>query len=98
MLRALCSAAAREKRATDCTLYVDADNEPAVRLYASEGFVVESRLESGFTLNFAGKIGPAWTNLMECMRSEPGEEPTTPYVVVTDPDRYLRVTTFTPPK
>lgn len=31
-------------------------------------------LQSGFTLNFAGKIGPAWTNLMECMRSEPGCE------------------------
>ncbi|KAL4529562.1 hypothetical protein Ndes2526B_g04370 [Nannochloris sp. 'desiccata'] len=50
---------------------------------------VEDLLQALFTLDFSEKIRPAWRNFRKCMKSEPGSEPTDPYLIITDPQRYL---------
>ncbi|KAL3155795.1 hypothetical protein ABBQ32_012811 [Trebouxia sp. C0010 RCD-2024] len=50
---------------------------------------VEDVLQALFTLEFRAKVRPAWKNMRECFKSEPGHEPNQAYLCVTDPDRYL---------
>ncbi|KAL0046505.1 hypothetical protein WJX82_002487 [Trebouxia sp. C0006] len=50
---------------------------------------VEDLLQALFTLEFGAKVRPAWRNVRECLKSEPGQEPTQAYLCVKDPDLYL---------
>lgn len=50
---------------------------------------LEDFIQALYTFEFRGKIVPAWRNFRLCMKSEPGSEPTVPYLVVTDPEKYL---------
>ncbi|KAL4418855.1 hypothetical protein ABPG77_002922 [Micractinium sp. CCAP 211/92] len=50
---------------------------------------VEDFVQSLVTWDFSGKIQPAWKNMRQCFKSEPGQETTEPYLVIKDPQAYL---------
>ncbi|KAK9823853.1 hypothetical protein WJX72_005943 [[Myrmecia] bisecta] len=50
---------------------------------------VEDFIQALFTLEFQGKIRPAWKHMRACFKHEPGHEPSDPYVVIKDPEKYL---------
>eukprot|EP00884_Botryococcus_braunii_P006904 jgi/Botrbrau1/16214/Bobra.0066s0002.2 len=53
---------------------------------------IEDLLEAILTLDFGGKIRPAWKVLRLCLNSAPGSEPTEknfPYQIITDGKQFL---------
>ncbi|PSC68418.1 hypothetical protein C2E20_7989 [Micractinium conductrix] len=50
---------------------------------------VEDFVQSLVTVEWSGKIQPAWRLLRQCLKSEPGQEPQEPYLVIKDPQAYL---------
>jgi hypothetical protein len=46
-------------------------------------------MQAVVTWDYAGKIQPAWRLMRQCFKSEPGQEPREPYLVIKDPQAYL---------
>ncbi|PRW05907.1 hypothetical protein C2E21_9413 isoform A [Chlorella sorokiniana] len=50
---------------------------------------VEDFVQAIVTWDWSGKIQPTWRLLRKCLKSEPGQEPTDPYLIIKDPQAYL---------